>query len=185
LLQQRSKHPRKMVLTLKASTSNMYMYIRLQIYARPCSADGSTHTESNKRYRKVKHRARPNLSLRQRPKRAPTRRRSRRRQKRGEPHTEHGLGVLFVCLLKRAFAFVFATGVFASNNSVFEEIGCDDVVRAQNAGEPSFAVRYLEKKTRRFFFFFFSPRSLPVSPGQPEVDPTIDQNTRSEYNRVD
>jgi len=28
-----------------------------------CSADGSTHTESNKLTRKVKHRARPNLSL--------------------------------------------------------------------------------------------------------------------------
>jgi len=45
-------------------------------------------------YRTVKHRARPNLSSRQRPKRAPIRRRSRRRQRHGEPHTEHGLGVL-------------------------------------------------------------------------------------------
>jgi len=61
-----------------------------------CSADESTHTESNKLYRKVKHRARPNISSRQRPKRAPIRRRSRRRQRRGEPHTEHGLGSLFV-----------------------------------------------------------------------------------------
>jgi len=32
-----------------------------------CSADGSTHTESNKLYRKVKHRYRPNLPPRQRP----------------------------------------------------------------------------------------------------------------------
>jgi len=32
-----------------------------------CSADGSTHTESNKLYRKVKHRYRPNLFPRQRP----------------------------------------------------------------------------------------------------------------------
>jgi len=32
-----------------------------------CSADGSTHTESNKLYRKVKHRYHPNLSPRQRP----------------------------------------------------------------------------------------------------------------------
>jgi len=32
-----------------------------------CSADGPTHTESNKLYRKVKHRYRPNLSPRQRP----------------------------------------------------------------------------------------------------------------------
>jgi len=60
-----------------------------------CSADGSTHTESNKLYRKVKDRARPNLSPGQRPKRAPIRRHSRRRQRRGEPHTEHGLGVLY------------------------------------------------------------------------------------------
>jgi len=59
-----------------------------------CSADGSTHTESNKLYRKVKHRSRPNLSSRQRPKRAPIRRRSRRRQRRGELHTKHGLRVL-------------------------------------------------------------------------------------------
>ena len=61
-----------------------------------CSADGSTHTESNKLYRKVKHRYRPNLSPRQRPRpnRAMIRQRSRRRQRRGEPHTEDGLGVL-------------------------------------------------------------------------------------------
>jgi len=32
-----------------------------------CSAEGSTHTESNKLHRKVKHRYRPNLSPRQRP----------------------------------------------------------------------------------------------------------------------
>jgi len=32
-----------------------------------CTADGSTHTESNELYRRVKHRARPNLSSRQRP----------------------------------------------------------------------------------------------------------------------
>ena len=32
-----------------------------------CSADGSTHIESNKLYRKVKHRYRPNRSPRQRP----------------------------------------------------------------------------------------------------------------------
>jgi len=59
-----------------------------------CSADGSTYTESNKLHRKAKHRARPNLSSRQRPKRAPIRRRSRRRQRCGEPHTGHGLGVI-------------------------------------------------------------------------------------------
>jgi len=32
-----------------------------------CSADGSTHTESNKLYRKVKYRYRSNISPRQRP----------------------------------------------------------------------------------------------------------------------
>jgi len=36
-----------------------------------CSADGSTHTESNKLYRKVKQRARPKPSSRQRPQSAP------------------------------------------------------------------------------------------------------------------
>ena len=66
------------------------------ILTRVCSADGSTHTESNKLYRKVKHQARPNISSRQEPKRAPIRRRLRRRQRRGEPHTEHGLGILLV-----------------------------------------------------------------------------------------
>jgi len=39
------------------------------------------------------------------------------------------------------------------------------------------AARYLEKKTRRFFDCFRAP-PLPVSPGSPEVDPTIDQNKR-------
>ena len=62
-----------------------------------CSADGPTHTESNKLYRKVKHRHRPNLSPHQRPtaKAASIWQRSRRRQRRGEPHTEHGLGTSF------------------------------------------------------------------------------------------
>ena len=49
---------------------------------------------SGKLYRKVKHRARPKFFSRQRPERAPIRRRSLRRQKRGAPHTEHGLGAL-------------------------------------------------------------------------------------------
>jgi len=61
----------------------------------PCSADGSTHTESNKLCRKVKHRARPNIvSRKRRPKRAPIRRRSRRRQRRGEPHTEESFSYI-------------------------------------------------------------------------------------------
>jgi len=42
---------------------------------------------------------------------------------------------------------------------------------------PSLAARYLEKKTRRCLIFFASP--LPVSPGRPDVDPTMDQNRRS------
>jgi len=61
-----------------------------------CSADGSTHTESYKLYRKVKHRYRPKKKCHangQRTKRAMIRQRSRSRQRRGEPHTEHGLGV--------------------------------------------------------------------------------------------
>jgi len=79
----------------------VYRAIVVQKYCRVnpkniCSADGSTHTESNELYREVKPRARPNLSSRQRPKRAPTRRRSRRRQRRGELHTEHGLRVLLL-----------------------------------------------------------------------------------------
>ena len=41
----------------------------------------------------------------------------------------------------------------------------------------SLAARYLENKTRLFFYFFRAP-PLPVSPGLPEVDPTIDQNKR-------
>ena len=59
----------------------MYIYTYIPIYSiesgltlspnrgwrYTCSADGSTHTESNKLYREVKHRYRPNLSPRQRP----------------------------------------------------------------------------------------------------------------------
>jgi len=39
----------------------------------------------------------------QRPKRAMIRRRSRRRQRRGEPHTEHGLGVLLTPSVRGAY----------------------------------------------------------------------------------
>jgi len=46
----------------------------------------------------------------QRPKRASTRQRSRRRQRRGEPHTEHGLGVS----LLRAVAVEHAAGTRAN-----------------------------------------------------------------------
>ena len=59
-----------------------------------CSASGSTHTVSGKLYRKVKHRASPKVSSRQRPKRALTKRRSPRRLRHRAPHTGHGLGVL-------------------------------------------------------------------------------------------
>ena len=59
-----------------------------------CSADGSTHTESNKLYRKVKHRSPPKSFLTPTAKARPVRRRSRRLQGRRAPHTEHGLGVL-------------------------------------------------------------------------------------------
>jgi len=58
-----------------------------------CSACGSTHTESAKLYRKVKHRSPPKSFLTTTAKARPVRRRSRRSQRRGAPHTEHGLGV--------------------------------------------------------------------------------------------
>ena len=45
----------------------IYIYICIYIHIHIYSADGSTHTESNKLYRKVKHRYHPNLSPRQRP----------------------------------------------------------------------------------------------------------------------
>jgi len=61
---------------------------------RLCSAGGSTHTESNKLYRKVKHRSPPKSILTPTAKSRPVRRRSRRLQGRRAPHTEHGLGVL-------------------------------------------------------------------------------------------
>jgi len=53
----------------KANRSNTCVNRDADIYIHThiCSADGSTHTESNKLYRKVKHRYRPNLSPRQRP----------------------------------------------------------------------------------------------------------------------
>jgi len=67
-----------------------------------CSADGSTHTESNKLYRKIKHRSPPKSFLTPTAKARPARRRSRRLQGRRAPHTEHGLGVLlatqFLCV---------------------------------------------------------------------------------------
>jgi len=59
-----------------------------------CSACGSTHTESGKLYRKVKHRSPPKSLLTPTAKARPIRRRSRRSQGRGAPHTEHGLGAL-------------------------------------------------------------------------------------------
>jgi len=79
---------------------HLYLYVHARLVCVYTMLGGwVNHTESNKLYRKVKHRVRPNLSSRQRPKRALIRRRSRRRQRRGEPHTEHGLGVLFASLL--------------------------------------------------------------------------------------
>jgi len=63
-------------------------------YATLCPAGGSTHTESGTLYHKVKHRARPKVCSRRRPKRTPTKRRSTRRLRRRAPHTEHSLGVL-------------------------------------------------------------------------------------------
>jgi len=51
--------------TTLGSSDRYGRYVGMYIYI--CSADGSTHTESNKLYRRVKHRYRPNLSPRQRP----------------------------------------------------------------------------------------------------------------------
>jgi len=45
----------------KSTTCLPYLFL---VCSMLCSADGSTHTESTKLYRKVKHRARPNLSSR-------------------------------------------------------------------------------------------------------------------------
>jgi len=61
-----------------------------------CSADGSTHTENNKLYRKVKHRYRPNLFPRQRPtaKARPDQAAlAASAEARGATHRAHGLGV--------------------------------------------------------------------------------------------
>jgi len=69
-----------------------------------CSVCGSTHTESGKLYRKVKHRSPPKSFLTPTAKARPVRRRSRRSQGRGAPQTEHGLGVLLTV------KFVFLSG---------------------------------------------------------------------------
>ena len=66
----------------------IYIYIYLSIYI-----SLYIYTERGKLYGKVKDRAGPTLSSRQRPQRALTKRRSLRRQRRRAPHTEHGLGV--------------------------------------------------------------------------------------------
>jgi len=63
------QHPH-VVEALAVFENNIYTYIYIYLYVyrtNICSADGSTHTESNKLYHKVKHRYRPNLSPRQRP----------------------------------------------------------------------------------------------------------------------
>jgi len=46
------------------------------------------------------------------------------------------------------------------------------------------AARYLEKKTR-LFFDFFHPPPVPVSPGLPEDDPTIDKNKRPGFEKIE
>jgi len=78
-------------------------------------------TQSNKLYRKVKHRARPTLSSPQRPKRAPISC-SRRWQRRGEPHTEHGLGVQFVGVFLR---YLYTSLMLRSQSSSGEPTACD------------------------------------------------------------
>jgi len=55
--------------------------------------------------------------------------------------------------------------------------------RSPYVPRPSLTARYLEKTTRRYFDFF-APPPLPVSPGSPEVDPTIDQNKCPEKRKL-
>jgi len=55
---------------VQGTTLSLYVCYRVNaivLFVMLCSADGSTHTESNKLYRKVKHRYRPNLSPRDSP----------------------------------------------------------------------------------------------------------------------
>jgi len=52
---------------LEPDPYNILVHLEAFMHESICSADGPTHTESNKLYRKVKHRYRPNLSPRQRP----------------------------------------------------------------------------------------------------------------------
>jgi len=73
------------------------------------------HSEQQTILQKVKHRARPNLSSSQRPKRAPTRRRLRRRQRRGEPHTERGLGILLASQSCRFYIHTHAPPVLSGD----------------------------------------------------------------------
>jgi len=47
----------------------------------------------------------------------------------------------------------------------------------------SLPARYLEKKTR-LFSIFFTPPPVPVFPGLPEVDPTIDNNKRPGFKKI-
>ena len=43
----------------------------------------------------------------QRPKRASIRQRSRRRQRRGEPHTEHGLGGIYIYIYIYIWVYIY------------------------------------------------------------------------------
>jgi len=109
-----------------------------------CSADGSTHTESNNLYREVKHRYRPNLSPRQRPKRVPIRQRSRRRQRRGEPHTEPGLGVLLASLWFEGNGSLIYIHTSNYNSYMFKWVAhllCDAALRFGGARSDRIAVR--------------------------------------------
>jgi len=56
-------------------------------------------------------------------------------------------------------------------------MGFELLSRHKRTTGPSLAARYLEKKTRLFFDFLRPP--VPVSPGLPEDDPTIDKNKRA------
>jgi len=74
----------------------------------------------------------------QRPKRAPMRQRSQRRQRRGEPHTEHGLGVR-VCVCVCVKLYICCAGV--------ELFFVSRVLRAR----PKWRIRVARKNIRVFF----------------------------------
>jgi len=101
-------------LTRKATSSIGGSFYGSLLHASICSADGSTHTESNKLYRKVKHRYRPNLSPRQRPTakaRHDQAALAASAEARGATHRARALGVL--CLDRHACVGSWVNPIYA------------------------------------------------------------------------